>query len=728
MKLRHVCSALLLLFFVHALTSTPVHAQSQERPNVLFILVDDLGRQDVSPYHPGTFYDTPNVQRLADSGMTFNQAYVSNPVCSPSRLSFMTGQYPSRYDATDWFCGRRTERFRHASYNCFMPADLTTMGEAFQSTGYSTYFAGKWHLGPDEKHWPEAQGFDVNKGGYAAGSPGWFDGFFSPYNNPKLENGPKGEYLPYRLAEETSQFIRNHQDERFFAYLSFYEVHNPRQAPDELIQKYRQRRKKRDLDDKDEFGTIEQVWPGRGEHRKERIKQGHPVYAAMVEATDRAIGNVLKTLQELNLKKETIVVFTSDHGGLSTSEGHNTSNRPLRGGKGWIYEGGLRVPLIVRWPGQTEPGSVSEQPVMNTDFFPTLLDATGHSTQPKDHKDGTSFVPVLKGADKEEFNRGEPLYWHYPHYSNQGGPPAGAIRMGPWKLVERYEDGSIELYNVEEDLDESRELVKQYPDRAERMREKLHEWYREVDAKFLRRKSGGPKPWRPDYWEEPPLSERAYTHYTFDDGTMLDDEQNRHPLQRVVNGSDQMNITEEGTLSLPGTDDTGKRDYLETSGPGGTPAWTVSFWFRTPEVDQGKQQGLFSNNNDATKNYSWQVEVHNGTLRLQSRDTGESNPVLSNADPDDPKLQSDTWHHVVVRKTGSADEAELYLGTTDDITKVDTHDNNPGGLQMFRLGVNRNSDRLYRAEMANISIFRTDTVPIKELNKAGPLEKAEENK
>lgn len=490
---------LLLVLSVCTTACLPVHAQSQDQPNVLFILVDDLGRQDISPYHPDTFYDTPNVQRLAESGMKFTDAYVSNPVCSPSRLSFMTGQYPSRHDATEWFCGKRTERFRYASYNCFMPPELVTMGEAFQSSDYSTYFAGKWHLGPEPKHWPLQQGFDVNKGGYEAGSPGWFDGFFSPYNNPKLENGPEGEYLPYRLAEETNAFIEKNKDEPFFAYLSFYEVHNPKQAPDKLIDKYKKRREKRGLNETDEFGRIEQIWPGEGEHRKVRTVQGHPVYAAMVEATDRAVGKVIQKLEEEGIRDETIVVFTSDHGGLSTSEGHNTSNRPFRGGKGWLYEGGVRIPLIMSWPDQIEPGSVTDQPVMNTDFFPTLLDAAGLPRRPDDHTDGVSFLPVLNGAESESFSRGEPMYWHYPHYSNQGGPPGGAIRMGPWKLVERYEDGSVELYNLERDLSESNDVASEHPERVRNMRTKLHEWYLEVDAKFLRQKGDGPKPWRPDY-------------------------------------------------------------------------------------------------------------------------------------------------------------------------------------------------------------------------------------
>jgi arylsulfatase A-like enzyme len=222
----------------------------------------------------------------------------------------------------------------------------------------------------------------------------------------------------------------------------------------------------------------------------------------MVDAMDQAIGRVLDRLEGLGLRDNTMVVFVSDHGGLSTSEGHNTSNRPLRGGKGWIYEGGIRTPFLVRWPGVTEPGSVTNVPIMSTDLYPTFLDAANLPLKPDQHVDGESFVSVLKGGGEEDFDR-EPLYWHYPHYSNQGGPPAGAIRVGPWKLVERYEQGNVELYNVRQDLEEQNDLAEEYPDRVKRMRQQLHDWYQEVDAKFLRpyEDEDDPEPWRPDYMQ-----------------------------------------------------------------------------------------------------------------------------------------------------------------------------------------------------------------------------------
>ncbi len=487
----------LLVGFAQVLFIASVQGQTQDRPNVLFILADDLGQQDVSPYNPDTFYETPHIQRIADTGVRFTDAYVSSPVCSPSRYSFMTGKYPTRENVTNWFCGNLSRRYRDAAFQCAMPPGERTIAESFQQAGYTTFFAGKWHLGPDEKHWPEQQGFDINKGGFSAGSPGNFNGYFSPYNNPRLKDGPDGEYLPFRLAEETRQFIKEHKEEPFFAYLSFYEVHTPFQAPDDMVNRYKDKRKQLGLNDVNEFGTVEQIWPNAGEQRKIRVRQGHPTYAAMVEAMDRAVGRVLNALQTAGIRDETIVVFTSDHGGLATSEGHPTSNRPLRAGKGWVYDGGLRVPLIVRVPGMTEGGEVSREPVMNTDLYPTLLEVAGLEKRPNQHKDGTSFASLLNEPDGTSFER-DPLFFHYPHYSPQGGPPGGAIRNGPWKLVERYENGQVELYNVRADVGERKNRVNQRPDLVRRMRNRLHEWYREVDANFLRPKDSYTDPWRPE--------------------------------------------------------------------------------------------------------------------------------------------------------------------------------------------------------------------------------------
>jgi arylsulfatase A-like enzyme len=471
------------------------------RPNVLFILADDLGYMDVGAYNPDTFYETPHLDSLAQRSMLFTDGYAANPVCSPTRFSIMTGQHPSRQNHTDWFCGQRTERFNHAEYDCAMDTSQVTIAEAFREAGYDTWFGGKWHLGPDSTHWPERQGFDINKGGWRAGSPSAYGGggFFSPYNNPRLEDGPEGEYLPFRLAAEAEAFIAQDREAPFFAFLSLYEVHNPRQAPDSLVEKYRQKRAELGLDpdtfQPSEFEEIEQVWPDE-EPRLERVVQGRPVYAAMVEAMDIAIGRVLAALQENGLEENTVVVFTSDNGGLSTSEGRNTSNRPLRGGKGWVYEGGIREPLLVRWPGVTPEGATTSVPAISTDFYPTLLEIAGLPTRLEQHRDGVSLVPVLEGDTALDR---EALFWHYPHYSNQGGFPGGAIRMGPWKLIENYEDGSVQLFNLEADLGEQQDRAADEPERVERMRERLHAWYQEVDARFLRANDDGPAPWRPEF-------------------------------------------------------------------------------------------------------------------------------------------------------------------------------------------------------------------------------------
>ncbi|MFB6249131.1 MAG: sulfatase [Salinibacter sp.] len=470
-------------------------ADAPARPNVLVILADDLGYMDVGAYNPGTFYETPHIDSLAASGLMFTDGYAANPVCSPTRASIMTGRHPSRENHTDWFCGARTERFRHARYDCSVDTSQVTMAEAFRQAGYDTYFAGKWHLGPEPRHWPKNQGFDVNKGGFSCGSPGCAGGgYFSPYGNPRLEDGPKGEYLPYRLAAETEAFIGQSRDDPFFAMLSFYEVHNPKQAPDSLVAKYRRKRERLGLGRVEEFEGIEQVWPGEPT-RRARVVQGHPVYAAMVEAMDRAVGRVLESLRRNGLANETIVVFTSDNGGLSTSEGRNTSNRPLRGGKGWLYEGGIRVPYVIRWPGVTTAGRTSDVPVVSTDLYPTLLAAAGLPLRPTQHVDGTSVAPVLRGRPTLERDA---LFWHYPHYSNQGGFPGGAVRIGGWKLIEDYEDGQVRLFNLEADRGERNNVAGRYPGRVEQMRSRLHEWYREVGARFLRAKKGGPTPWRPE--------------------------------------------------------------------------------------------------------------------------------------------------------------------------------------------------------------------------------------
>ena len=488
----------LFIVAIATLLTTACHAQQAAtqptapppRPNFLIIVVDDLGYMDIGAYNPETFYETPNVDALAASAMRFTDGYAACPVCSPSRFAIQTGRYPSRRDATDWFGAGRVERFKPAPMQHKMPLDETTIAEALKHVGYKTFFAGKWHLGETPDLWPEHQGYDVNKGGTMKGSPhNW--SFFSPYKNPRLPDGPKGEYLPHRLADETAAFIKQNKDNRFLAVLSFYNVHTPLQTTNELKAKYQQKKKDLNLTGVKEFAPEDQHWPT-DKPRQNRIVQNHPTYAGMVEATDTAIGKVLQTLEELGLDDNTVVIFTSDNGGLSTAEGSPTANLPLRGGKGWIYEGGIREPFIIRAPGITQPGSVNATPVSAIDFYPTLLELA-HAPNTADKPiDGTSLLPALYGSPL----RRDALFWHYPHYANQGGPPAGAVRIGNWKLVEFYETGDVALYDLSRDIGEQNNLAEQHPQRTRQMRNRLHKWYKQVDAKFLQPKDGK-TPWQP---------------------------------------------------------------------------------------------------------------------------------------------------------------------------------------------------------------------------------------
>ena len=467
---------------------------AQKKPlNFVFFLVDDLGYMDVGCNNPDSLYETPHIDGLARSAMRFTDGYAANPVCSPTRYSIMTGKYPSRVDATNFFSGRRGGRFMPAPLNDKMPLAEATIAETLRSRGYATFFAGKWHLGPTEEFWPTRQGFDVNKGGWSRGGPYGPGKYFTPYGNPRLEDGPEGEHLPDRLATEASQFIEQHKDGPFLTYLAFYSVHTPLVGRPDLIKKYERKIERLGLAEKEQFADEEQALPIDAPRRVRTI-QAHATYAAMVEAMDQAVGKVLAKLEELGLDDNTAVMLMSDNGGLSTSEGSPTSNLPLRGGKGWVYEGGIREPFMIRWPGVAKPGSTCDVPVISTDFYPTMLEMAGLPPRPRQHRDGVSLVPLLRGGKRLDRDA---IYWHYPHYSNQGGFPGGAIRMGDWKLIERFEDGRVHLYNLADDLGERHDLAAKQPERVAAMRKKLHAWYIDVDAKFLQPKGNGPMPWRP---------------------------------------------------------------------------------------------------------------------------------------------------------------------------------------------------------------------------------------
>lgn len=451
-------------------------AASATPPNVVFFLADDLGWSDLGCYG-SQFYETPSIDGLAASGARFTQAYAACPVCSPTRASIMTGKYPVRIRVTDYISpsgGNQPEAWNRntmllpSAYSDRMPLEETTLAEAFKESGYATFFGGKWHLGP-EGYWPEDQGFDINEGGWEHGGPWGGDNYFSPYGNPNLADGPTGEFLPVRLARETAQFIADHRNSPFLAYLSFYSVHTPLMTTKALEAKYAAKARR--------LSFSGPRWI-RESFRDARQVQDHAVYGGMVEALDSAVGTVLKAIADNGLGERTIVVFMSDNGGLSTSEGSPTANLPLRGGKGWMYEGGIREPMIVRAPGVTHAGAVIDEPVTSVDFYPTLLELAGLRTRPDQHVDGASMVPLLRGEDVVR----APMYWHYPHYGNQGGAPSAAIRAGAWKLIRWYEDGAIELYDLASDPGERYDLSALRPEKAESLRTRLDAWLDEVDA------------------------------------------------------------------------------------------------------------------------------------------------------------------------------------------------------------------------------------------------------
>jgi len=449
---------------------------AEEKPNILVFLVDDLGYMDVSINNPNSFYETPHIDALAKSGMLFTDGYASCPVCSPSRVSMLTGKYPTRIGTTHLFPGKKgnpgkSGKFRPAPFLSELPLEENTIAEALKTKGYKTFFAGKWHLGYGEA----------------------FRKYFAPFKNPEMEDtSPAGEHLPHRLAKETVKFMKESGDTPFFAYLSFYSVHTPLMGRKDLIKKYELKAK--EINNQPSDADFEPIKSSQKRLNKIRVKQTHTTYAAMVEAMDLAVGHVIKGLKETGKYDNTIIVFTSDNGGLSTSEGHPTSNRPLEGGKGWITEGGIREPWIIRFPNVTKEGSISKTPISGIDLYPTLAKAVGYEVEAE--VDGVDLKPLLQGGELER----DALYWHYPHYSNQGGPPGGVIRMGEFKLVENYEDGSVALYNLTQDIGESTDLSEKHPEKVSEMRKKLHAFYKKHDAKFLQKK-GEEEPWKPTYEE-----------------------------------------------------------------------------------------------------------------------------------------------------------------------------------------------------------------------------------
>ena len=456
-----------------------------QQPNIVFILADDLGARDLSCYG-SDFYETPHIDSLRRDGMVFTDAYAACHVCSPTRASIMTGKYPANVGVTNYIpkdkrIHPRRSRLIDAPYIDHLPLCEKSLASTLKENGYETWHVGKWHIGgPD--YYPEKHGFDVNIGGCHIGAP-YGGGYFSPWTIPNLDNTqvPDGVYLDDFLTDQALDLIRNHGDKPFFLNMWYYLVHQPAEAKQSLIDKYTKKRRQMGLDDAPEFeesGTYP-LSPRR--KIKRRIIQSDPVYAAMIEILDTNVGRILNTLEEIGQADNTIVIFTSDNGGLSSHETSPTCNAPLKEGKGWMYEGGTREPLLVRWLSDVAAGSVCSEPVTSPDFYPTLLEAVGADLIPGQHQDGESLLPLLKGSDGLDRDA---LFWHYPHYSNQGDTPAAAIRSGDFKLIEFFEDSHLELYNLRDDIAETENLIDREPETAKELHTKLRTWYDDMNAKF----------------------------------------------------------------------------------------------------------------------------------------------------------------------------------------------------------------------------------------------------
>ena len=472
----------------------PAGAQTDKeavKPNVIFILADDLGWTDLGCYG-SSFYETPNIDRLAQEGVRFTNAYAACPVSSPTRASFQTGKYPARLHLTDYIPGGYAvaSRKKIIDTSCpvlpvafvqNMPLSELTIAEALKAEDYQTAHIGKWNCSVDSLTYPQYQGYDINIAGCNKGGPGK-GGYFSPYHNPYLSDGPEGEYLTDRLGDECIQIIRRFKDKPFFINLPFYQVHTPLLAKPEKVKHFEEKAQRMGLESPRAFEEKPE-WkdkqPFQDATHIERVIQSNAAYAAMIASMDENIGKIINELKRLGLYENTIIIFTSDNGGLSTSEGSPTSNRPLRGGKGFTYEGGIREPLIVRMPGMRNAGTLCDSIVISTDYYPTILEMTGSELHPEQHVDGISLLPLLENKKRTERDA---VYWHYPHYSNQGGRPSGAIRMGNYKLLQFYDTGEVELYDLSIDLSEKKNLKDEKPEVTQELLKKLNDWRKSVGA------------------------------------------------------------------------------------------------------------------------------------------------------------------------------------------------------------------------------------------------------
>ena len=460
--MRYTCAILIICTtFLFSCTQKA----DKERPNVLFILADDLGAFDLS-YANNSYYESPNIDRISKEGVVFTNGYAAAQVCSPSRASIFTGKTTVSHGITDWIGADTGDTWgkKHPytkalppGYNSQLSADEITMAELFQSNGYQTFFAGKWHLG-SKGSWPEDHGFDINKGGWDYGNPR--GGYFSPFENPNLTDGLDGENLSNRLARETAAFFKADSDQPKFAFLSFYAVHGPIQTTQDYWKKYREK-------------ALENGFDSSGFEMERRLPirtvQDNPIYAGLIQHMDDAVGIVLDELDKLGLTDNTIIVFTSDNGGVASGDAYATSNTPLRGGKGYQWEGGIRVPYLIKAPGIT-PTSLN-YPASGQDFYATLASLAGVDLPEDQQLDGIDLSLVMAGGESTE----RALVWHYPHYGNQGGDPASMLRKGNHKLIYYWETDQVELYDLNQDIGEENDLSEKQPVLAAQLKTELFE-------------------------------------------------------------------------------------------------------------------------------------------------------------------------------------------------------------------------------------------------------------
>lgn len=441
---------------------------SSNKPlNIVFLLVDDLGWTDFGCFG-SDLYKTPNIDRLASRGLRFTNAYAACTVCSPTRAAAMTGMYPGRLHVTDFITGGKfpLSKLRIPDWTQRLEHRHTSIAEVFQAAKYRTIHIGKWHLMPRgtpemNDYLPQRHGFDVNIGGNQWGAPG---SYFFPYASRRREigvlppGGKQGDYLTDRLTDEALKQLDQHHEKPFFLYFPYYNVHTPLQGKADLVAHYKA-----------------QVRP--------TMKHQHAVYASMIHSVDESVGRIVKKLKSLKIADRTLIVLTGDNGGLDRG-GKPTDNAPLRAGKGSAYEGGVRVPLIVFWPGVTPAGQVSAEPVITCDFYPTFLEASGLPGNAAHNAkvDGVSLLPLLK--DPQHQLKRDALYWHYPHYHSGSATPHSAIRAGDWKLIEFFEDYHVELYNLKDDISETRDLAEEQPQRSQRLKAQLRQWRRDVGAQL----------------------------------------------------------------------------------------------------------------------------------------------------------------------------------------------------------------------------------------------------